>query len=84
MTFWRTFLRFFIMLEGYKLYDIIVFDYLMMTKMHTIEKLEKLYPSLKGAEGLYSFGFHAKSQIAKLLLFPLVGAVFAAICVFVF
>lgn len=81
MSFWQTFLRFFIILEFYKLYDIVVFDYLMLTKMHFIEKL---YPSLKGAVELYHFGFNAKSQITKLLIFPVISAVLAAVCVFVF
>ena len=81
MNFWQTFLRFVIMLEVYKLYDTVFFDYLMLTKMHFIEKL---YPSLKGAKGLDSFGFNAKSQISKIIIFPLISAAFAAICVYVF
>ena len=81
MRFWQAFLRFVIMLEGYKLYDIVFFDYIMLTKLHFIEKL---YPSLKGAKGFDSFGFNAKSQITKLILFPFISAGLAAICVFVF
>lgn len=81
MNFWQVFLRFTIMLEGYKLYDIVFFDYLMLTKMHFIEKL---YPSLKGAKGFNSFGFNTKSQISKIITFPLISAVLAAICVYVF
>lgn len=81
MNFWQTFLRFVIMLEGYKLYDIVFFDYLMLTRMHFIEKL---YPSLKGAKGFDSFGFNAKSQLRDIVIFPLISAAFAAICVYVF
>lgn len=81
MNFWQTFLRFVIMLEVYKLYDIVFFDYFMLTKMHFIEKL---YPSLKGAKGLDFFGFNAKSQISKIIIVPLISAAFAAICVYVF
>lgn len=47
MNFGQVFLRFVIMLEGYKLYDIVFFDYLMLTKTHFIEKK---YSALKGAK----------------------------------
>ena len=33
---WKVFLRFVVMLEGYKLYDIFFFDYLMLTKMQCV------------------------------------------------
>ncbi len=36
MDFGQVFLRFVVMLEGYKLYDIFFFDYLMLTKMQCV------------------------------------------------
>ena len=80
MTFGQVFLRFVIMLEGYKLIDIIFFDYLMLTKMHFIEKK---YPALKGAKGFDSFGFNVKSQIRDIVIFPLISVVLAAICTYI-
>lgn len=81
MTFWQAFLRFLIMLEGYKLYDIVVFDWLLMNKTHIVEKL---YPNLKGAQGFAYFGFNKKSQTRDILIFPLIAAAQAAVCVYVF
>lgn len=65
-SFKEAFIRFLIIAEGYKLFDIICFDYLMLIKW----KLPvKLYPETAGAKGYDSFGFNAKSQIIKLVLF---------------
>ncbi|OUM61251.1 hypothetical protein PIROE2DRAFT_12795 [Piromyces sp. E2] len=77
MTFVQIFLRFLIIFEGYKLYDIICFDWIMLTVM---KFPQKLYPETKGAKGYDSFGFNAKSQLAKLFfIFPLICLVLAAI-----
>lgn len=66
MSFTSTFLRFLIILDGYKLFDILCFDYLMLTRL----KLpEKIYPQTAGAKGYDNFGFNAKSQIMKLIVF---------------
>ncbi len=76
MSFKEAFIRFLIITEGYKLFDIICFDYLMLTKL----KLPvKLYPETKGAKGYDNFGFNAKSQIIKIVIF--LGISF--ICAFV-
>lgn len=72
LSFWEAFLRFLIITEGYKLFDIIFFDYLMLTKL----KLPvKLYPETAGAKGYDNFGFNAKSQITKLVLFFLISLI---------
>ncbi len=66
MSFFEALVRFLIITEGYKLYDIIFFDYFMLTKF----KLPaKIYPQTIGAKGYDNFGFNAKSQINKLVLF---------------
>ena len=66
LSFIEAFIRFFIITEGYKLFDIICFDYLMLTKL----KLpERIYPETAGAKGYDNFGFNAKSQITKLIVF---------------
>jgi len=77
MSFLKTFLRFLIILDGYKLYDIVCFDWLMLTKLRLPEKL---YPNTKGAKGYDSFGFNAKSQIIKaVLIFPAISLALAGI-----
>ncbi|KAG4094704.1 hypothetical protein H8356DRAFT_1691534 [Neocallimastix lanati (nom. inval.)] len=77
MSFVQIFLRFLIIFDGYKLYDIICFDWIMLTKM---KFPEKLYPDTKGAKGYESFGFNAKSQLAKLfIIFPLICLILAFI-----
>lgn len=66
MNFREAFLRFFIVTEGYKLFDIICFDYLMLTKL----KLPaKVYPETEGSKGYDNFGFNIKSQAIKLIIF---------------
>ena len=74
LTFQQAFVRFLILFEGYKLFDIIFFDYLMLTKL----KLPtKIYPETIGAKGYDNFGFNAKSQIAKVLIFFFVSLILA-------
>lgn len=66
MSFKEAFFRFLILTEGYKLFDIVCFDYLMLTKL----KLPvKIYPETAGAKGYDNFGFNAKSQMMKLAVF---------------
>ncbi|ORX66002.1 hypothetical protein BCR32DRAFT_112000 [Anaeromyces robustus] len=76
MSFLYVFIRFLIIFEGYKLYDIICFDYLMLTKF----KLpEKLYPETVGAKGYDNFGFNAKSQMIKIVIFFFISLLIAII-----
>ncbi len=66
MSFSGAFIRFFMITEGYKLFDIVCFDYLMLTKL----KLpERIYPETAGAKGYDNFGFNAKSQTIKMVVF---------------
>lgn len=70
------FIRFFIITEGYKLFDIIFFDYLMLTKL----KLPaKIYPETAGAKGYDNFGFNTKSQMNKLIIFCVASILLAFI-----
>lgn len=74
LTFQQAFLRFLILFEGYKLFDIIFFDYLMLTKL----KLPtKVYPETAGAKGYDDFGLNAKSQIAKVIIFFFLSLILA-------
>ena len=76
MSFWETFLRFLILFEGYKLFDVVCFDYLMLTKL----KLPvRIYPETAGFKGYDSFGFNAKSQIGKAVAFAVISLLMACI-----
>ncbi|MBP5576664.1 MAG: hypothetical protein J6X67_07905 [Treponema sp.] len=63
-------------LAGYKLYDIICFDWLFLTKWKIPQKI---YPETAGAKGYDSFGFNTKSQIIKLFVFAGISLLVAAI-----
>ncbi len=68
------FLRFFVILVGYKCLDIVVFDWLMLTKW----KLPlKIYPETAGSAAYSSFGFNRKSHTLKLILFAGLSLVIA-------
>ena len=76
MGFWGTFLRFLVILEGYKLFDVVCFDYLMLTKL----KLPQIvYPETVGFKAYDSFGFNAKSQAAKAVAFAVISLLAAAV-----
>ena len=74
MSFWETFLRFLILFEGYKLFDVVCFDYLMLTKL----KLPvRIYPETAGFKAYDNFGFNAKSQISKAVAFAVISLLMA-------
>ncbi len=76
MSFWGVFLRFFTILEGYKLFDVVCFDYLMLTKL----KLPLMvYPETAGFKAYDNFGFNAMSQMAKAIAFAGTSLLMAAI-----
>ena len=76
-TFWQFFVRFLIMLYLYKAFDMVCFDWLLLTKSHFFQHY---YPEIEGCEGLEKYGFNLKSQIAKLIAFPFVSLLAAWIC----
>ena len=59
-TLWQFFLRFLIMYYIYKAFDIICFDWLLLTKSRFFQHY---YPEIEGCESLEKFGFNRKSQI---------------------
>ncbi len=75
-SFSMIFLRFLILFEGYKIFDIICFDWLLLTKSNIFQKL---FPETIGCEGYSSFGFNKKSQIIKVILFALISFVISII-----
>lgn len=73
--FWMIFARFMILLEGYKIFDMIFFDWILLTKMNIFQKL---YPETIGCEGYKSFGFNLKSQLVKMIVFAGIALIVAA------
>ena len=74
---WQFFLRFSVIFYIYKSFDIICFDWLLLTKSHFFQHY---YPETIGCEGYRNFGFNRKSQITKIILFPFVSLIAALIC----
>ena len=76
-TFWQFFIRFLMMFYIYKAFDIICFDWFLLTKSRFFQHY---YPEIEGCESLKKFGFNRKSQIIKIILFPLIAALIAGLC----
>ena len=76
-TLWQFFLRFLLILYIYKAFDIVCFDWLLLTKSHFFQHY---YPEIEGCESLEKYGFNKKSQIIKLIIFPFVSLLAAWIC----
>ncbi len=76
-TFWQFFARFLIMLYLYKAFDMVCFDWLLLTKSHFFQHY---YPEIEGCESLKKYGFNLKSQIVKLIAFPFISLLAAWIC----
>lgn len=70
------FARFLILLDGYKIFDMICFDWILLTKLNIFQRL---FPETVGCRGYESFGFNLKSQIIKLIVFTVISFVIALI-----
>ena len=76
MNFVQIFERFAILLCGYKIFDMVCFDYILLTKLNIFQTF---FPETIGCKGYESFGFNLKSQLLKLFIFVLVSLGIAAI-----
>jgi len=70
MSFGMTFVRFLILFEGYKLFDIVVLDWLMLTKLNIYQHF---FPEVTGCESMESFGFNLRSQLIKVVVFAVLA-----------
>lgn len=70
----QSFVRFLILLMGYKAFDIICLDWWLITKSHFFQKV---FPETEGCEGYRQFGFNRKKQLARLIAFPIVSLIIA-------
>ena len=75
--FWQFFRRFLIMLYLLKAFDIIFFDWYLLTVSHFFQHY---YPETEGCAGYHSFGFNWKGQLLRIVLFPFVSALLSWIC----
>jgi len=76
MPFVKIFLRFLILFEGYKIFDMVVFDWLLLTKLNVYVRF---FPEVEGCESMEKFGFNLKSQIIKIIAFAGLAAVIALV-----
>ena len=75
--FWRFFARFLTMLYLEKAFDILFFDWFLLTKAHFFQHY---FPETEGCAGYRQFGFNRRQQTGKLILFPFVALLLAWIC----
>lgn len=76
MSFWMILARFLILFEGFKIFDMICFDWLLLTKLNIFQKF---FPETIGCKGYESFGFNLKSQITKIVIYAILSTVIALI-----
>ncbi|MBQ9333302.1 MAG: hypothetical protein IJS12_03105 [Lachnospiraceae bacterium] len=78
-TFFQFFLRFVLIFTIYKLYDMICFDYFLLTKF---KFFQYYFPEVDSVYSGRKYGYNIKSQLLKLLvIFPAASALAAWICV---
>lgn len=79
--FLQFFIRFLVMLEGYKIWDMLFLDKYLLTKSNFFQHY---YPEIGECKSLKEFGFNFKEQLLKLLvIFPAVSLVIAGLCVLI-
>ena len=80
-TFLQFFLRFTSILCIYKIFDMIFIDYFLLIKSNFFQHY---YPETKAVKDKLKYGFNIKSQVTKLIVFPIASAVAALLCISVF
>lgn len=75
--FWQFFARFLIILYAYKAFDMVCFDWLLVTKSHFFQHY---YPESEGCETYSKYGFNLKAQIIRIIVYPFICAFIAWIC----
>lgn len=76
-VFRQFFARFLTILYAYKAYDIICFDFLLLTRTHFFQQY---YPEVDVCESCHKYGFNLKSQIIRIIVYPFICALIAWIC----
>lgn len=78
--FWQFFARFLIILYAYKAFDMIGFDWFLLTKSRFFQHY---FPEIEGCEGVTKYGFNLKSQIVRIIVYPFLCALIAWVCTLV-
>jgi hypothetical protein len=76
-SFGQFLVRFLVILFGVKAFDIIVLDYILITKTHFFQHY---LPETEGCEGYHNFGFNRKEQIRQIIMLPFAAVLTAWIC----
>lgn len=76
-TFQQYFMRYLIMFLLLKLFDILFFDFFLLTHSHFYQHF---YPETEGCAGFHSFGFNWKSHVMQIIACFPVSALLAWIC----
>lgn len=80
-SFGQFFLRFLILLEGYKVWDMIFLDWYLLTKSHFYQHY---FPEVEECKSLKHAGFNRKEQVMKLcVIFPMIALALSGICVLI-
>lgn len=76
-SFWQFLLRFLIMGASIKVFDIVFFDYFILTRTRFFQHF---FPETEGCRGWKDFGFNRKQQIRQCILIPVCCLICAFIC----
>lgn len=79
--FWQFFARFLLMLYAYKAYDMVCFDFLLVTRTRFFQHY---YPEVDVCESFHKYGFNLKSQIIRIIVYPFICAFLAWICIMIY
>ena len=69
--------RFLVILLGMKAFDIIVLDYILITKT---QFFQHYIPETKGCAGYHSFGYNRKEQLWRIVTLPFAALLTAWVC----
>ena len=79
-TFRQFFVRFLVMLLLLKIFDIVVFDWVLLCHSNFFPHF---YPEVAGIVGPHQFGYNAKTHLGLTALCPVLAAALAGICMLV-
>ena len=76
-SFWQFFLRFLIVGASVKVFDIVFFDYYILTRTHFFQHF---FPETEGCTGWKEFGFNRRQQIRQCIVIPVCCLICSIIC----
>lgn len=80
--FWQFALRFFAMFILLKVFDVFFFDWFLLCNAG-LNFFPHFYPETKKVLGRYLFGYNWKTHLVHIVLFPIVSAVLAWVCLII-